>query len=83
MAPSAVSLRLEKEDHARDAAFTKVLHGKTTGRGGFAAMRTKDADAQKSAVDEYFKHWDNKSAIEETADVRKARRDEYASLTKQ
>ena len=28
-------------------------------KGGLAAMRGKDAAAQKAAVDEYFKHWDN------------------------
>lgn len=46
-------------------------------------MRNKDAAAQKAAVDEYFKHWDNKLAATETEEVRKARRDEYATLTRQ
>lgn len=46
-------------------------------------MRTKNAAAQKAAVDEYFKHWDNKLAAAETEEVRKARRDEYATLTRQ
>jgi len=38
--------------------------------GGFAAMMKKDKVAQKAAVDEYFKHWDNKAAKDETAAVR-------------
>lgn len=86
MAPSAVTPQhiLEKEDKERDAAFNKVLHGKSaTAQGGFMAMRNKDARAQKEAVDEYFKHWDNKLASAETEEVRKARRDEYATLTRQ
>lgn len=67
MAPS----NLEREDHKRDAEFARVLHGKSAGaQGGFAAMRGKDAAAQKAAVDEYFKHWDNKSAEEETEETR-------------
>lgn len=67
MAPST----LEREDHQRDAEFNRVLHGKSAAaQGGFAAMRGKDAAAQKAAVDEYFKHWDNKSAEEETEEIR-------------
>jgi sterol 24-C-methyltransferase len=83
MVPAAES-PLEKEDHARDAAFNKVLHGQSAEkRGGLMAMLKKDAVSQKAAVDEYFKHWDNKSADIETEEVRKARRDEYATLTRQ
>lgn len=68
MAPSA----LETEDHNRDAAFNKTLHGKSAqARGGFAAMMSgKGADSQKAAVDEYFKHWDNKDAADETPEIR-------------
>jgi sterol 24-C-methyltransferase len=78
------SITLEKEDHARDAAFAKVLHGKSTqGSGGISSMLGKDKEAQKAAVEEYFKHWDNKYAEEETDETRAARRKEYASLTKQ
>lgn len=67
MAPSA----LEREDKARDAAFNKVLHGKSAqAQGGLAALRGKDAAAQKAAVDEYFKHWDNQSAADETPEMR-------------
>lgn len=89
MAPSSVTSStasawdLEKEDKKRDAAFNKVLHGKTSqARGGLAAMRGKDAAAKKEAVDEYFKHWDNKAAANETDADRQARRDEYATLTR-
>lgn len=34
--------------------------------GGFSAMMRKDNTAHKAAVDEYFKHWDNKAARDET-----------------
>ena len=86
MAPSATTptYTLEKEDHSRDAAFNKALHGKSSeANGGMMAMRNKDKAAQKAAVDEYFKHWDNKAAGTETEETRRARRDEYASLTRQ
>lgn len=47
---------LEKEDKERDAAFNKILHGKSAqARGGIAAMRSKDKAAQEEAVSEYFK----------------------------
>jgi sterol 24-C-methyltransferase len=59
---------LEREDHQRDADFNKALHGKTSqASGGIAAMFSKDKDAKKLAVDEYFKHFDNKKAENETA----------------
>lgn len=59
---------LEQEDVARDAAFNKVLHGQSAkANGGLAAMRGKDATAQKAAIDEYFKHWDNKATDDTNA----------------
>ncbi|KAI5298592.1 hypothetical protein KEM56_003922, partial [Ascosphaera pollenicola] len=52
---------LEQEDHARDAAFSTALHGKNAAAlTGLAALRSKNKEAQRAAVDEYFKHWDNK-----------------------
>ncbi|RAL11818.1 sterol 24-C-methyltransferase [Aspergillus homomorphus CBS 101889] len=79
MAPTT----LEQENHVRDAEFNRVLHGKSAqSQGGIAAMRGKDAAAQKAAVDEYFKHWDNKAAEDETEEIRAARRAEYATLTR-
>lgn len=76
--------KLEQENHQRDADFNKAMHGKSSqNTGGFAAMRAKDTKAQQLAVDEYFKHWDNKAAAEETEATREARRAEYATLTRQ
>lgn len=80
MAPTA----LEREDVSRDAAFNQALHGKSAkARGGLTAMRGKDAAAQKAAVDEYFKHWDNKGHVEETAETREARRNTQCHATMQ
>ena len=65
------SVKLEPENHSRDAAFQKAMHGQSSqSRGGFAAMLGKDTKAQKAAVDEYFKHWDNKEAATETKETR-------------
>jgi len=59
---------LEQENHQRDAAFNKAMHGKSAqAKGGVAAMFSKDKEAKKAAMDEYFKHFDNKNAAEETA----------------
>ena len=70
MAPIA----LESEDHSRDAAFNKALHGRSAeSRGGFRSMLNKDHDAQKAASEEYWKHWDNKSAGTETAEIREVK----------
>lgn len=66
MAPIA----LEPEDHTRDAAFAKAMHGKSAEGQGFTAMLKKDPNAQKAAVEQYFKHWDGKPADSETAEVR-------------
>ncbi len=63
MAPT----KLEAEDKARDAAFNKAMHKDSAGAtGGFSAMMKKDKVAQKAAIDEYFKHWDQKAAATET-----------------
>ncbi|MCJ1308791.1 Delta(24)-sterol C-methyltransferase [Agyrium rufum] len=79
MAPIA----LETEDHSRDAAFNQAMHGKSgEERAGFLAMLKKDPAAQKLAVDEYFKHWDEKTAKNETQETRDARKAEYATLTR-
>jgi sterol 24-C-methyltransferase len=78
MAPIA----LEVQDFKRDADFKNALHGKTSqGTNFFLNMMGKSKDAQKFAVDGYFKHWDNKIAANETDAVRAARRGEYATLT--
>lgn len=64
MAPTA----LEREDHSRDAAFNKAMHKESSkAEGGFNAMLKKDKAAHEAAVKEYFKHWDNKAAKDETA----------------
>jgi sterol 24-C-methyltransferase len=65
-------IALEQEDHTRDAEFNKAMHGKSAkARGGMTAMLQKDRGAQQAAVDEYFKHWDNKAAGDETEETRK------------
>ena len=63
--------KLEKEDHRRDADFNKAMHGKSAqASGGIAAMFSKDKGAKAAAMDDYFKHFDNKSAETETPQER-------------
>ena len=65
------SVGLETEDHIRDAAYNKVLHGKSAEQqAGIRSMLKKDPAAQKAAIEEYFKHWDNKAAATETQEMR-------------
>lgn len=74
MAATARKVELEKQDRERDAAFNKAMHGNSAAAsGGIRAMFSKGADAKKAAVDEYFKHWDNKAAKDETEEDRKVR----------
>ncbi|ETS77092.1 Sterol 24-C-methyltransferase [Pestalotiopsis fici W106-1] len=75
---------LETQDRARDAAFNKALHGNSAAvSGGVRAMFGKDRSAKQAALDEYFKHWDNQAAEDETEEHRSKRRAEYATLTRQ
>lgn len=74
---------LEAEDHSRDAAFNKAMHKDSAqATGGLSAMVKKDHTAQKAASDEYFKHFENRDAMEETDADRESRKAEYATLTK-
>ena len=67
---------LVKEDHGRDAAFYKAMHGKTADqKSAFLAMVGKDSKAQQVAADAYFKHWDNKDAKVETESEREVSKD--------
>ena len=71
MVASSTASNLEREDHTRDAAFNKAMHGNSAqARGGIAAMFKKGGSAKQAAVDEYFKHWDNKPAENETDEER-------------
>ena len=78
MAPIA----LEREDHSRDAAFNKVMHGQSVNSQGFRSMLNKDHTAHKAATEEYFKHWDNKSAGTETQEIREVNADRRAKSPK-
>ena len=56
-----------REDHERDAAFNRAMHGKSAAeKSALMAMLKKDSKAQGAAADAYFKHWDNKIATLET-----------------
>lgn len=69
---------------AQNSAFDKILHGGSSkSQGGLRAMMGKDRDANDAAVKEYFQHWDNKEAQDETETVRQSRTDDYANLTRQ
>lgn len=71
MSSSQKNINLEKQDRERDAAFNKALHGNSAqAQGGIRAMFSKGSQAKNAAVDEYFKHWEQKAAKDETAETR-------------
>lgn len=56
---------------AKDMTFEQIMHKKTAeGKVGFTAMLGKDKEAQKAASADYFRHWDNKAAKDETKETR-------------
>lgn len=58
-----------------DASFEKILHKGTATNLGVSAILKKDHGAQKAAAEDYFRHWDNKPAEDETASDRAVRND--------
>lgn len=79
-----VTQALLPADEARNAAFDKILHGKSSNsQGGVSAMLGKNHTAHAAASQAYFQHWDKKDAQDETEAVRQSRTDDYASLTRQ
>lgn len=81
---NSTSQALLPADQARNMAFDKVLHkNSSASQGGLWAMLNKDNEAHKAAVVEYFQHWDDKKAEDETEAVRQSRVNDYASLTRQ
>ncbi|KAL2074088.1 hypothetical protein VTL71DRAFT_7866 [Oculimacula yallundae] len=81
--PTSASTSLIPSTHARDAAFSKIMHGTSSDeKSAFMAMLKKDSAAQAMAADAYFKHWDGKDARVETEEDRLERAEDYANLTR-
>ncbi|ODQ66376.1 sterol 24-C-methyltransferase [Nadsonia fulvescens var. elongata DSM 6958] len=77
------SIKLANKDHKSDAEFSRALHGKNVGKStGLSALMNKDHDAQTTAVDAYFKHWDNDRSTNAVNQTEQERIDEYAGLTR-
>lgn len=77
------AVRLEQEDHKRDADFSQAMHGgKATESGYFAGFLAKDKQASAEAAAEYFKHWDGFEDGNETEEEKQKRLAEYATLTR-
>ncbi|KAI9676943.1 MAG: hypothetical protein M1817_006782 [Caeruleum heppii] len=79
MAPGA----LLQEDATRDAAFVKLMHGKSVEqRNAFMSMLNKDGEAHRVITDDYLKHWataDGKTD-DNVEEARKGRKTQYMSL---
>lgn len=69
---------------ALSSAFDSALHGGSTHfRGGLRAIVSKNKTHHDLAMGDYFKHWDGQDIRNETDDVRRSRREDYSSLTRQ
>lgn len=80
----AMSADVVIAERATSSVFDTILHRSSTeSQGGLRAMMNKDRSANAAAMDDYFKHWDKKTAEDETMTIRQARKVEYASLTRQ
>ncbi|KAH9903604.1 S-adenosyl-L-methionine-dependent methyltransferase [Xylariomycetidae sp. FL2044] len=78
------SKELITAENARNSAFDHALHRDSgTTKGGLRAMMSKDHAARDAAMGEYFRHWDDKKAEDETDVIRQTRTEDYASLTRQ
>ena len=64
---------LEREDHQRDADFSKAMHGKVDANSGFMNIMSKDKKAAGVAAEEYFKHWKDDGTRIETEDEKNVR----------
>lgn len=80
----STSKELITADIARMSAFDNVMHRDSNkSQGGLRAMMNKNSAAQNIAVEQYFQHWDDKKAEDETDDIRHARTADYATISRQ
>ncbi|KAK8045098.1 hypothetical protein PG993_005122 [Apiospora rasikravindrae] len=78
------SKELITADMAKMSAFDNALHRNSNKtQGGLRAMMNKNSAAQNVAVEQYFQHWDDKKAEDETEDIRQARTADYATISRQ
>lgn len=78
----SISVKPASKDYKFDAEFSKALHGSNTTVTGYRALLNKDKEAQATAIDGYFKHWDKNTAETQTVSDQKSRLEDYANLTK-
>ncbi|KAK6851149.1 hypothetical protein PG987_000783 [Apiospora arundinis] len=78
------SKELITADMAKMSAFDNALHRNSNkAQGGLRAMMNKNSAAQNVAVEQYFQHWDDKKAEDETEEIRQARTADYATISRQ
>lgn len=66
------------------SAFDNALHDRSMDfQGGLRALMIKDRAFHSLAMDDYFRHWENKHVKKETEEMRQTRRNDYSSLTNQ
>lgn len=63
-------MKLAKEDHNEDAAFSKALHGHSVNESGIAAMRNKSPTAYQAVVDGYLGCYAGDSGIDGSEQAR-------------
>lgn len=81
---AATTMQTNTSTASISSAFDNGLHRSSANfQGGLRALMSKDKALHSLAMDDYFRHWENKDVKNETDDMRRARRNDYSSLTRQ
>lgn len=80
--PSMPGTVSQSEEVRRDAAFVKLMHGKSAEqRNAFMSMLRKDAESHRLITDDYIKHWEESDGLaKDSEEAREGRKGEYMSL---
>lgn len=77
MSPAALS----QEHVDRDAAFVKVMHGRSAQKeNAFISMISKDSQAHRMITDEYVRRWDVDDKTGNDDEAREKRKEDYMPL---
>lgn len=75
------SAALPQEHVERDAAFVKIMHGKSAQKGNaFMSMISKDNQAHRMVTDEYVRRWEENDRAGNDGEAREKRKEDYMPL---
>lgn len=78
-----MATKLAPKNFKADADFAQAMHGPDAAKkSGFTAVLGKNKEAHSTAIEGYFKHWDNINSETQTQEDKDARLGDYSSLTR-